>query len=88
MSQRIKVTFLHPRGTKEFEAEMGSEMTGEQTVAGLIKYGFLDKDFIYESYELCLMRNGRSLTLRRSLASSGVRDGDVVDVVIHVAGCS
>lgn len=74
-----KLTFLHPRGGKQFDAEVDEQTTAEQALQELIKVGFLDSPG-RDEYVLSIQRTGQTVPKAASLARSGAKDGDLIEV--------
>jgi hypothetical protein len=83
---KITATFLHPRDSREFKAELGPGTTGRQAVDGLVKAAFIEAPSASRAYALQLQRSGAALPLSSSLVAGGVGDGDVVAVTETSAG--
>ena len=81
---KIQVTFLHPRDSREFKAELGPATTGAQAVEGLVTQKFLDAPGADRAYTL--KHGGKTIPLSSALAEFGVKSGDVVSVVESSAG--
>ena len=82
----IQVSFLHPRDSREFKAEIGKATTGQVALDGLIKAGFVEAASKTSAYTLMHQRTSKSLPLSGSLVSSGVEAADIIEVVTSSAG--
>ncbi len=81
----MDVFFAHPRNSKQFVAEVGSECTGQQAVDGLI-VGNQDGPFLEvpppgRPYQLVLSRTDKQIAPNMTLGESGVVDGDIIQVI-------
>lgn len=83
---KITVSFLHPRDSREFKAELGPGTTGKQAIDGLVKGNFIEVPNATRAYALQLQRTGASIPLSASLVSAGVQDADIVAVTETSAG--
>lgn len=82
----IPVTFLHPRGGKEFSADIGPDTTGQKAIDGMVEAKFLDPAGTKEAYALQLTRTERNLPLTASLVASGAKANDTIAVVVVNSG--
>lgn len=73
---KITVTFLHPRDSRGFPAEVGPAMTGQKALDELVKANFLAADRAYALQT----KEGRQIPTSGTLVSAGVQDGDQVAV--------
>lgn len=87
-AQPIKATFLHPRDSREFIAEIGSATTGQQAIDGLVKAGFIEAANGSRAYALQNQRTGKSIPITASLVSQGIGEGDLVAVTETSAGAA
>jgi len=85
-ASKATVTFLHPRDSREFKAEVGAATTGTQAVDGLVKANFIEAPGGTRAYSLQHQKTGKSIPLSASLIASGVQDGDAVAVTETSAG--
>lgn len=85
-SNLIPVTFLHPRGGKEFGADIGPDATGQQAIDGMIAAKFIEPAGPKESYALQLTRTGKLIPLNASVVASGAKENDAIAVVAVSAG--
>ena len=85
-SNIIPVTFLHPRGGKEFSADIGPDTTGQKAIDGMIEAKFLEPAGAREAYTLQLTRTEKNIPLGASLVASGAKANDVIAVVVINAG--
>lgn len=85
---KITVTFLHPRDSREFQAEVGPATTGSAALDGLVKNKFVEAANGTRAYALQHQRTGKTIPTSASLVSSGVEDGDVVAVTETSAGAA
>jgi hypothetical protein len=83
---KMTVKFLHPRDSREFEAEIGTGTTGSQAIDGLVKANFIEAPGGTRAYALQQQKTGKSIPHSASLAASGVGDKDVVAVTETSAG--
>jgi hypothetical protein len=82
----IPVTFLHPRGGKEFSADIGPDTTGQKAIDGMIAAKFIEPPGLKEQYALQLTRTGESVPLGASLVASGAKANDTIGVVAMNSG--
>lgn len=87
-TKQIKVTFLHPRDSREFVAELGSATTGAAALDGLVKAGFIEAANGSRTYALQMQRTGKSIPLSASLVGNGAQEGEVVAVTETSAGAA
>lgn len=85
-SDLIPVTFLHPRGGKEFSADIGPDTTGQQAIDGMIKEKFIDPSGPKEAYTLQLTRTGKLIPLSASIVSSGLKENDTITILVVNSG--
>lgn len=81
---KIVVTFLHPRDSREFKAELGPAATGAKAIEGLVTAEFIEPPGADRTY--ALKHAGKTIPLSASLAASGVQSGDTVAVIEGSAG--
>ena len=77
----IAVTFLHPRSSDGFPAEISAGTTGQQAIDGLIKSKFVEPISAGQAYALQHQRTGKSIPASASLIASGIEAGDAIAVV-------
>lgn len=85
-SNLIPVTFLHPRGGKEFGADIGPDTTGQQAMDGMIAAKFIEPADTKEVYALQLTRTAKSIPLNASIVGCGAKANDAIAVVAVSAG--
>lgn len=85
-SDLIPVTFLHPRGGKEFAADIGPDTTGQQAIDGMIKEKFIDPAGPKEAHTLQHTRTGKLIPLSASIVSSGVKENDTITILVVNSG--
>lgn len=85
---QVKLRFLHPRDSREFEAEVGAATTGQAALDGLIKAGFVEAPNGSRAFALQLQRTGKTIPLSASLVTQGAVEGDVVAVTETSAGAT
>ena len=83
---KITVKFLHPRDSREFEAEIGAGTTGSQAIDGLVKAAFIEAPGGARAYVLQHQKTGKSIPQSAALATAGVGDKDIVAVTETSAG--
>lgn len=83
---KLTVTFLQPRDSREFKAEIGPATTGAQAIEGLVRSNFVEPVTGNRTYALLHQKTGRSLPLSGALVASGVEDGDMIAVTETSAG--
>ncbi|MFI5297852.1 MAG: hypothetical protein ACHREM_07100 [Polyangiales bacterium] len=83
-TNEIKVTFIHPRSSVTYDAELDPGMTGNDAIGALIGEKFLDPETETVVYALSRKDNGASVTVPRdaSFVSQGVKSGDTISVVV------
>lgn len=79
-TNKIKVTFLHPRTSNTFPVELGTATTGQKALDELAKANFVEAPNGAMTYALHLQRTNATLPLAAALASSGVEDGDTIAI--------
>jgi hypothetical protein len=80
----IEVSFLHPRSSKVFTAEVSPECTGQQALEGLL-LGDADGPFLEPSppgrpYELAIKRSQQIISLPMTFEQAGVINGDIIEI--------
>jgi hypothetical protein len=85
MSERINVTFTHPReGGRSFSAKISPQCTGQMSIEGLMLGNedgpFLDVTPPGRPYELVLMRTHKDILPSMTFEQAGVMDDDVIEV--------
>lgn len=83
---KIKVTFLHPRSSEGFDAQIGANTTGQQAIAGLLQEKFLESPSALQAYALQHVRTAKQLPVSASLIGEGVTAGDQINVLLTNAG--
>ncbi len=81
----IAVTFLHPRDSTQFKAEIGPQTTGAKALEGLVKSEFIEAPGPQRAYAL-QSKAGKTLALSSPLVSAGVVADDVVSVLENSSG--
>ncbi len=84
----ISVTFLHPRGGKEFNADIGPDTTGQKAIDGMIEAKFIEPAGAKEAYTLQLTRTEKNIPLNASIVTSGAKVNDTIAVVVINSGAS
>lgn len=85
---KMTVSFLHPRDSREFKAEIGPATTGSQAIDGLVKANFIEASGKDKAYALTHQKTGKTIPTSAALAASGVEDGDAVAVTETSAGAA
>lgn len=88
LPESVRLVFLHPRGSGQFEAEIDRATTGRDALAGLTGAGFVEAATADDAYGLELTRTRTSLPLSGSLIESGARSGDTVQIVLAQAAAA
>jgi len=78
----IPVTFLHPRDSQQYEAEITPKTTGQMALDGLVKAGFIEPAGAKGAYALQHQRRKCTLPLSASLAGEGVEAADTIAVIL------
>jgi hypothetical protein len=81
----MNVSFSHPHTSDSFQADVAAECTGSAALQGLIDAKFLEPAG-HGSYDLALTRTGSAIGPNATLASVGVQDGDLVNVLRRGSG--
>jgi hypothetical protein len=81
----MKVDFLHPHRSDAYSADVDPQCTGAAAIQGLIDAKFLEQPG-QGSYDLALARTGAPVGPNVTLASCGVQEGDVVNVLRRGSG--
>ena len=82
----MKVNFTHPHRSDTFQADVAPECTGAAALQGLIDAKFLEQPGQGGSYDLTLARSGSAVGPNATLASCGVQDGDLINVLRRGSG--
>lgn len=77
----LTLTFNHPRGGSQFQAELGPATTGTHAIDGLIREGFMAPRSNERTYTLQRDKTGTSVPLGEPLASLGIANGEVLTVI-------
>lgn len=86
-TELLLLTFLHPRRTTHFLADVSPDITGEEILEALVCEGFLDAALpTGDRFTLRHARTGRSIPGHVSIATCVVLSGDEIEVDIHVPG--
>ncbi len=85
---KLTVSFLHPRDSREFKAEIGPATTGAQAIDGLVKAGFIDAPGRDKAYALTHQKTGKTIPTSAAIMGAGVEDGDAVAVTETSAGAA
>lgn len=82
----IKVTFVHPRSEKRLPVDLEPSITPEQVIAELETRAFLARVPEGSAYVLTLERTRQAIPPSGTFEEAGVRDGDVVAIVLAEEG--
>jgi hypothetical protein len=78
------IQFTHPRSSKIFTAEVGSNCTGERAIEGLLlgdeQGPFLEPAPLGRPYQLCIIRSHACIRPNQTFAEAGVVSGDVIEI--------
>jgi hypothetical protein len=77
--------FTHPHRSDNFQADVAPECTGAAALQGLLDASFLEKPG-QGGYDLALARTGAAIGPSATLASCGVQEGDVINVLRRGSG--
>jgi len=81
----MNVHFTHPQRSDAFKADVAPECTGAAAVQGLIDAKFLEPPG-QGGYDLSLARTGAPVGPNATLASCGVQEGEVINVLRRGSG--
>ncbi|HEY7327864.1 MAG TPA: hypothetical protein VH592_09505 [Gemmataceae bacterium] len=81
----MKVCFTHPHRSDTFEADVAPECTGKAAIEGLIDAKFLEQAKP-SAYDLAHARTSTPVGANATLASCGVQEHDVINVVRSGSG--
>ena len=81
----MKINFTHPHKSDTFQADVAPECTGSGALQGLLDAKFLDPPG-QGGYDLTLARTGQPIEPNATLGSSGVQEGDMVNVLRRGSG--
>ena len=81
----MNVNFTHPHRSDAFQADVAPECTGAAALQGLIDAKFLEQPG-QGGYDLNLARTGAPIGPNATLASCGVQEGEVVNVLRRGSG--
>jgi hypothetical protein len=81
----MNVNFTHPHRSDCFQADVGAECSGAAALQGLIDAKFLEQPG-QGGYDLALARTGAPIGPNVTLASCGVQEGDVINVLCRGSG--
>jgi hypothetical protein len=83
----VRVKFTHPReGKKTLEVDLAPAINAEQAIAELVRASFISPAGEGRGYTLQHARTSRNIPPSSSLETAGVRDGDVIGVVLVEEG--
>lgn len=82
----IEVTFMHPKTSASFAAEVSPETTAEQAVAELVKAKFIEAPSGALQYVLIHQGTGAMIPAAGSFASVGVKAKDTIMVTEKTSG--
>lgn len=85
---KMTVSFLHPRDSREFKAEIGPATTGQQAIEGLVKSNFVEPPGGNRAYALTHQKTGKTIPTSAAIAGAGVEDGDMIAVTETSAGAA
>lgn len=81
----MNVNFTHPHRSDSFQADVAPECTGAAAVQGLVDAKFLEQPG-QGGYDLNLARSGALIGPSATLASCGVAEGEVINVLRRGSG--
>jgi len=81
----MNVHFTHPQRGDVFKADVDPQCTGTAAVKGLVDSGFLEQPG-KDGYDLSLSRTGAPVGPNATLASCGVQEGEVINVLRRGSG--
>jgi hypothetical protein len=79
-TKEISVTFVHPRSSDTFIAELTPNITAAQIIKNLISEGFIETPTKTAGYSLLPKDSKKALAPSDTLEKAGVRDGDTVEI--------
>ncbi|MBI5536587.1 MAG: hypothetical protein HY898_27955 [Deltaproteobacteria bacterium] len=85
-SGKFQVTFINPRDSREFKAEVGPLTTAGEAITGLVKAGFIQAPGPNAACVLVNAKSGASILNNAALSASGIGDGDIVHVTLTSSG--
>ena len=80
MSEKITVTFTHPRSGSARKAEFGPNTTASQAIDGLVQAKFLESPSKDRGYSLAVSGSGEQIAHSATFVSAGVKNGDTVTI--------
>src|SRR5947209_4037123 len=81
----MNVNFTHPHRSDSFQADVAGECTGTGAVQGLLDAKFLEPPG-QGGYDLSVFRTGTPIAPNATLASCGVQEGEVINVLRRGSG--
>jgi hypothetical protein len=86
-TKEINVTFVHPRSSETFIADLTPNITSAQIIRNLIAEKFLESPTKTAGYVLIPKDSKKALAPNDSLEDAGVRDHDTIEIqATDVAG--
>jgi len=84
----MELSFLHPRTSMAFKAQVEPSTTGETCIRGLINAQFVDDPPPGRPYSLIVSRTQQQILPSASMQDAGVMPGDVVSVAQNEQGAA
>jgi hypothetical protein len=80
MSDKIILTFTHPRSSESRKAEVGPKTTVAQAIEGLVDQKFLEPPNEDRRYAVSLAGSGKQIANSATFFAAGARDGDTIAI--------
>lgn len=80
MTDKMIVTFTHPRNGQARKAEIGPATTVAQALEGLVAQKFLEPPAKDRGYSFARAGSGDQIPNSATFGSAGVKDGDTVTI--------
>lgn len=77
----MKVTFLDPRESRSFQAEVDPQTTGETCIQGLIEANFIQPPPSGLPYSLLVTRTQRQVLPSTTMGDANVQENDALAVL-------
>lgn len=72
----MDVTFLHPRDSRTYQADVDAETTGQTCLDNLVKDHFIEPAPSGRPYAMVVQRNNRQILPSMSMQEADVQDND------------
>lgn len=82
----MRVTFLHPRDSRDFPADVDDDTDGQTCIDNLVTEKFLAPESKDQPYTLTLERTQKQILKTMKMSEAQARDNDTISIIQQERG--